>query len=213
MLQWLQKRLKIKISKLFYSFCGGWLMKTTKICRVNILIQCIDYKVPKLPGIFSHRLLKSDLRTDLQRHLDIGRGSHERSIHQITLNSHWSPIHILGNYTTIKTWSSDILEQRVCIEYSETCKGFKNLSSNGSYWHLDSKWLSHLVKMEQASKLLICIWKGHSFWKWVNVSLTGHCSLNNIRFQNHKDSNLTLKICLNIKFYAYMYSSEWVLTT
>lgn len=56
-------------------------MKNTKIWRVNILSQ--HCKVPKLIGILSHDFLKSDLRPDLQRHLDKDRGSHKRFVHQI----------------------------------------------------------------------------------------------------------------------------------
>lgn len=57
-------------------------MKNTKIWRVNILSQ--HCKVPMLIRILSHNFFKSDLRPDLQRHLDRDQGSHKQFICEIT---------------------------------------------------------------------------------------------------------------------------------
>lgn len=57
-------------------------MKNAKIWRVNTLSQ--HCKVSKLIGILSHNFFKSDLRPDLQRHLDRDRDSHKQFICQIT---------------------------------------------------------------------------------------------------------------------------------
>lgn len=57
-------------------------MKNTKIWRVNTLSQ--HCKVAKLIRILSHNFFRSDLRLDLQRHLDRGRGDLKQVICQTT---------------------------------------------------------------------------------------------------------------------------------